>query len=260
IIAITGLAGHAFGSWQNRETQAMWLHDFLPGHFENARIMTYGYNSSLLEPNGANLTDHRRGFIQELYNARVDCQRRPIVFIAHSLGGILIAQTLLYWHSTRTPADNANYACVRGIFFFGTPHQGLHVDDLKEMVAMQVKKDNYALEHLLDQLNNYSEFLENQQETCVQMWEAFTGKIYSFYETRMTKTVVSSEVYLPKMFSARLGIRQETTFPIIADHTDMVKFAQEAEGTFQTVVTRMKECIGLSPEYNMFTPQRNSGI
>jgi hypothetical protein len=32
----------------------MWLYDFLPDYFENARIMTYGYKSSLLEPSGAN--------------------------------------------------------------------------------------------------------------------------------------------------------------------------------------------------------------
>jgi hypothetical protein len=51
----------------------MWLYDFLPEHFENARIMTYGYNSSLLEPNGAWLSDHRKMFIEELQNARVDC-------------------------------------------------------------------------------------------------------------------------------------------------------------------------------------------
>jgi hypothetical protein len=73
IIAITGLAGHAFGSWQNRETHAMWLYDFLPEHFKSARIMTYSYNSSLLEPNGARLTGQIKSFMAELQNARVDC-------------------------------------------------------------------------------------------------------------------------------------------------------------------------------------------
>jgi hypothetical protein len=43
VIAVTGLAGHAFGSWRNRETQAMWLRDFLPKDVRNIRIMTYGY-------------------------------------------------------------------------------------------------------------------------------------------------------------------------------------------------------------------------
>jgi hypothetical protein len=51
----------------------MWLYDFLPKHFESARIMTYGYNSSLLKPNGARLSDHRKSFMEVLRNARIDC-------------------------------------------------------------------------------------------------------------------------------------------------------------------------------------------
>lgn len=82
---------------------------------------------------------------------------------------------------------------MRGIFFFGTPHQGFNVDDLQEMMAMQAK-DNYKLPQLLDQLNNDSEFLGNQTEDCIPMWQQFTGKICSFYETEKTETVVSVRV------------------------------------------------------------------
>ena len=76
MIAITGLGGHAFGSWRGRISterpidRPMWLRDFLPRVFPNARIMTYGYHSSPAEPNGANMTDYRRGFIQCLHNSR----------------------------------------------------------------------------------------------------------------------------------------------------------------------------------------------
>ncbi|KAA8893975.1 hypothetical protein FN846DRAFT_459530 [Sphaerosporella brunnea] len=171
IIAITGLAGHAFGSWQNRETRAMWLYDFLPEHFKSARIMT-------------------KSFMGELRNARVGCPKRPIIFIGHSLGGILIAQTML--HSFLQSGHDDIYGSVRGIFFFGTPHRGLNVDDLKAMMTMQqADMDNHELPQLLDQLNKDSEFLENQREACVTMWNKFTGKICSFYEREKTETVVS---------------------------------------------------------------------
>ena len=79
MIAITGLGGHAFGSWRSRiavgrpPDRLMWLRDFLPQKFPKARIMTYGYNSSPKEPNNANLTDYRRGFIQCLENSRRQC-------------------------------------------------------------------------------------------------------------------------------------------------------------------------------------------
>jgi hypothetical protein len=47
IIAVTGLAGHAFGSWKSREEQQMWLRDFLPNTTKEARILTYGYDTKL---------------------------------------------------------------------------------------------------------------------------------------------------------------------------------------------------------------------
>jgi len=83
------------------------------------------------------------------------------------------------------------FDAVRGIFFFGTPHQGLNVEDLKEMVRMQTEKDNYELSQLLDQLNDDSEYLVNQSEACRSMWEHFTGKICSFCETNKTETIES---------------------------------------------------------------------
>jgi hypothetical protein len=79
VIAVTGLGGHAFGSWRSRAAtdrsvdRPMWLRDFLALEFPDLRIMTYGYDSSLTNPNEANLTDYRRNFGECLQNARRDC-------------------------------------------------------------------------------------------------------------------------------------------------------------------------------------------
>lgn len=47
IIAVTGLSGHAFGSWKAKGRADMWLRDFLPPSVPNARIMIYGYDTKL---------------------------------------------------------------------------------------------------------------------------------------------------------------------------------------------------------------------
>lgn len=44
---MTGLAGHAFGSWKAKKESDMWLRDFLPEAIPNARILTYGYDTKL---------------------------------------------------------------------------------------------------------------------------------------------------------------------------------------------------------------------
>jgi len=71
VVAVTGLAGHAFGSWTSRKTHQMWLKDFLSKDVKNIRIMTYGYDSSLVRPEtNGRLIDYRRNFIQQLENSR----------------------------------------------------------------------------------------------------------------------------------------------------------------------------------------------
>jgi hypothetical protein len=49
IIAITGLDGHAYGSWRGKGNLGrMWLRDFLSKDLPHCRTMIYGYNSKLL--------------------------------------------------------------------------------------------------------------------------------------------------------------------------------------------------------------------
>jgi hypothetical protein len=118
----------------------------------------------------------------------------------------------------RDPSHRQIYASVRGIFFFGTPHQGLNVDDLKELVvALQEDQDTYELPQLLDQLHNDSEFLRNQQEDCVAMWQQFTGKICSFYETGKTETVVVSVGLPPPGQKMKLSMVQVILIFVASD-------------------------------------------
>jgi hypothetical protein len=88
IVAVTGLAGHAFGSWRNRSTRTMWLKDFLPRDVNKVRIMTYGYDSLIHSGN----IDYRRNFIEQLTNSRSEAKvtfyrdpfeaLKPIIFCA----------------------------------------------------------------------------------------------------------------------------------------------------------------------------------
>jgi hypothetical protein len=47
IIALSGLGGHAFGSFKERKGNHMWLRDDLPNDFPHARILIYGYDTTL---------------------------------------------------------------------------------------------------------------------------------------------------------------------------------------------------------------------
>ncbi len=73
-------------------TTKMWLKDFLPGSsgFERARIMTFGYNSTLIDrKSNDRLQDWADDLLRQICHARdyQQCQERPIVFVCHSLVG-----------------------------------------------------------------------------------------------------------------------------------------------------------------------------
>jgi hypothetical protein len=51
IVALHGLNGHAFHSWEYRDNSGgsfMWLRDNLPERIPDARIMIYGYNANVI--------------------------------------------------------------------------------------------------------------------------------------------------------------------------------------------------------------------
>lgn len=70
VIAVTGLSGHAMGSWRNLDSQKNWLRDFLSEDITHLRTMTYGSATSLVDGSSlgsdSRIIDHRRDFIENI--------------------------------------------------------------------------------------------------------------------------------------------------------------------------------------------------
>jgi hypothetical protein len=82
--------------------------------------------------------------------------------------------------------DNATIAALHkatyGILFFGTPHQGLLIDDIKQMVTQE---DDHPRVDLLEQIEEKSDLLIYQLADFKNLIR--DRKIISFYETQKTK-------------------------------------------------------------------------
>src|SRR2546421_12353097 len=71
IIAITGLDGHAYGSWRGKGMlRRMWLRDFLSKDMPRCRTMIYGYNSKLKSREIGKIMDYGREFMEEIKKVR----------------------------------------------------------------------------------------------------------------------------------------------------------------------------------------------
>ena len=72
-----------------------WPADILPHDCKSARVLTFGYDSKVSKyfkgaVNQNNLFSHAKDLLFALIRERARCRERPLIFVAHSLGGILV--------------------------------------------------------------------------------------------------------------------------------------------------------------------------
>ncbi|KAN0076304.1 hypothetical protein V8E54_006446 [Elaphomyces granulatus] len=135
IITIPGLDGHAYGSWKGRgNLSRMWLRHFLSKDLPHCRTMIYGYDSKISLHAFNTTMDYARGLIEEIKKVR-NSSERPLFFITHSYGGILLAHCLVKAVQIREDSDPmaSLYKATYGILQFATPNKGMVIDDMKQI-------------------------------------------------------------------------------------------------------------------------------
>lgn len=90
--------------------------------------MTFGYNSKIMPVLGAanqsNIFSHARNLLYELESKRRLAPDRHLIFVVHSLGGIIVKEALRRSEVDPDPKVKKILYSTTGIFFFGTPHRG----------------------------------------------------------------------------------------------------------------------------------------
>ena len=90
--------------------------------------MTFGYNTNITQgfkaTNQGNVFSHARNLLYGLEAKRRQAPNRELVFIAHSLGGILVKEVLRRSEADPDPKITKVFQSTTGVFFFGTPHRG----------------------------------------------------------------------------------------------------------------------------------------
>ncbi|KAI5778075.1 hypothetical protein EDC01DRAFT_675361 [Geopyxis carbonaria] len=261
IIAITGFEGHAYDSWEGQShLQRMWLRDFFPKHFPNCRTMTYGYDSGIKSNSIYKLVDYSRTFLRALEKVRKSDMeaKRPLIFIGHCFGGIILAQSLVQakFDSTgdngTSPSDYL-LKSTYGILFFGTPHRGMLVPSL-----LDVNSGHEQWKEFVEEIKIKSRTLEMQR---VSFTNLCTGlKIYSFFERDYTRQVVirpdgswSREGELALSVKAGSALLQlpdsiEEKIPVDGDHFNMVQFETPHCTTYREVRSIIEKILLEAPE------------
>jgi hypothetical protein len=189
VITIPGLGGHAFGSFKERGGKHMWLRDSLGVDLQSngercgiGRVMIYGYESGLERSDSFQSLEDLANALRLKLNS-LDMEK-PIIFIAHSLGGLIVKEMIILLSRSDSMNDRGLQKLVKGLAFLGVPNGGM---DIQSLIPMVTGSPNRSLVDSLNQM--YSPLLTRQHEDFrrVSGREADTI-ITCFYETRLSPT------------------------------------------------------------------------
>ncbi|KAI1485550.1 hypothetical protein F5X96DRAFT_659519 [Biscogniauxia mediterranea] len=242
IVFVPGLGASPKDCWKSETTGWNWTTEGLERDFPRARILLYMYESAWTGPLKVKqfMGNVAMALLIGLRSKREGCQRRPIVFIGHSMGGLVIAKAITIADSRRDKFP-IMFEAIAASVFFGTPFDGAPIASVAAMYKHLAEKVGSATSSkLLDLMKPGDEALRELKHEFMRLVGKLSPKIdlMCFYEEQPTD--FSKFVGLPALFGlAKLAIpneyaefvsRNSATLPgveelgLASDHRGLVKF------------------------------------
>ncbi|XP_034235371.1 protein SERAC1-like isoform X2 [Thrips palmi] len=200
-----------------------WARDWLPNDCPNVRVLGINYTTTLSQwfpkcPNQnmkAKMADRSIEYMQMLH--KVGVGTRPIIWVTHSMGGLLVKHMLISAYESENKDLHNIFRNTKAIVFFSCPHLGSEVADLK----MTTEKLFWpSLE--VQELRYRSAALVDLHLRFLQLLEVSRMSILSFAETKATSvTAMRLPVNFVQPHSADPGVGEFFEIPL--DHIDICK-------------------------------------
>jgi hypothetical protein len=170
----------------------------------HANILLYGYNADVYSTvwsarHNTGASDnfihlHAQTLVTSLthYRKTERTERNAIIWVAHSLGGILVKRALLYSNDLRSASHHDSrslFVSTFGAIFLGTPHCGSELAGWGHMIQMMsdaiLPRRMFQSESvLLKTLKRDNEALQNINVHFMDIYQRF--KIHMAHENRKT--------------------------------------------------------------------------
>jgi len=197
-VAISGLASHPFGSWRPKDNSHwMWLRDELPEVFPNIRVLLYGYDTTLIKSNSFQTATDLGSSLGGTLKAS-GFASKPLLFLAHSLGGIVLKEAL--------DRERQMLQHVVGAVLFGVPSRGMETQALMTIVRGQ------ANEAIVRDLTIGSDYLQSLEDRFFDV-ASHGMKLFWAYETRTSPTVAVSRPLTARKSADRRRNRRMDLLP-----------------------------------------------
>ncbi|KAK8221614.1 hypothetical protein IWZ01DRAFT_557534 [Phyllosticta capitalensis] len=263
ICFVHGLGGHPTKTWSRGD--CCWPKDLLPNTISNdnrikIRVLSYGYNAQPVKLSGGSSYGHVQVFAQILMDELGSSRRMPggqlcsrrIIFVGHSLGGLVIKSTVCQSkHYNPGDPERNIFDCTAGTIFIGTPHHGSdfarwtkYLNGIFDMAQRPVNQG------LMDDMRLGTVQLKNLSDN----FDVAAREIKKFccYETESTFVAGTNWGHVVSDTSAKInGAKLEA---ITADHVNMCKFDKEDDPNYRAatrgIIAMVDEILESSVQQN----------
>ncbi|KAF4954611.1 hypothetical protein FSARC_12051 [Fusarium sarcochroum] len=240
ICFIHGLTGNRDKTWTVSGQSKPWPETLLPPKLNKTRILTYGYDAYILRESVATingLTDHASNFLNDLSTERANfnASSRPLVVVAHSLGGLVCKEAILLSRSNPEPHLRDIFNCIKGIIFMGTPHKRSWIADWARIPASAlglVRSTNKSLLNVLETDNMYLQSVQSRFWSMIREQQKASRdvEVTCFFE----------ELPLPRVgivvSKDSATLEGYNAISIHANHSNMVKFSSVDDNGFKRLL------------------------
>jgi hypothetical protein len=201
------------------------------------------------------IQQHAQSLVSNLARERKseEVADHPIIFVAHSLGGILVKRALELSNepTSKNADDNRSiYVSTYGIIFLGTPHNGAGPAKwgliLQRMVNALMPEEEMGTEsQLVKTLMTNTETLQNINLHFLDIYQRF--KICVVDEAVKTD-LKGTKSFIVDQTSASAPLPDVQYFGIEASHSGMCKFESKNSPAYLNVSTMIRSWVQECPQ------------
>ena len=250
VIFVHGLDGDARATWHPKDRPDAFWPAWLGENVPAVGVWSLGYavNASAWKGHAMPLADRATNVLHQLELDGIG--RRPVVFVCHSLGGLLVKQLLRHACDFGHPAWKAIATQTRAIVFLSTPHSGADLASWIQYIG-GLLRTTVSVEELEAHHPRLRE---------LNLW----------YRSHVVDLDITTVVYCEKRPVAGLLVVNETTadpgivgvvpIPVDEDHVSICKPASKDSLIYRGVKRLVEEVVHQSRQPAVRPPIKSAAV
>lgn len=173
-----------------------------------------------------------------------EVEGEPIIFVAHSLGGILVKEGLHWSKSHLSPRYKQLHQRTKYVIFLGVPHRGSKMASMGETLARLANVSfRDTNRHLVRSLEVEDELLDRINVEFGKMVQVEDFGVYSFQESSGLSGLKGFSGKVVNDYSSKLDHSLEIVESIRGNHMEMARFSDADDEGYRTVSRVIARCV-----------------